>query len=83
MKTYSEKFKAATKIGICHSKNISRVPNNEEVWATIKKMKILKSPGQDGMPALFYKRCWEFIGDDVINMVKIDGKKKSCSSYSP
>ncbi|KAI3832520.1 hypothetical protein MKW98_002066, partial [Papaver atlanticum] len=33
-------------------------------------MKNLKAPGPDGMPAVFFKRCWEHVGEDVTQTIK-------------
>ena len=37
-----------------------------EVEQAFKQMKPLTSPGPDGMPPIFFKSCWDFIGQDVI-----------------
>ncbi|XP_045822486.1 uncharacterized protein LOC123915416 [Trifolium pratense] len=41
----------------------------EEVFQAIKDMKSLAAPGPDGLPALFYHTYWEFIGEDITQMV--------------
>ncbi|XP_026399537.1 uncharacterized protein LOC113295410 [Papaver somniferum] len=33
-------------------------------------MKSLKAPGPDGMPTLFYKRCWETVGEEVTQTIQ-------------
>lgn len=59
-------FQSTSKIDNASDDNISMVPMKEEVWNTIKRMKSLKAPGPDGMPSLFYKQCWELVGDEMI-----------------
>ncbi|KAI3905798.1 hypothetical protein MKX01_024914, partial [Papaver californicum] len=49
---------------------LSAIPSDDEIWNTIKKMKSLKAPGPDGMPPLFFKRCWYHIGKDIANLIK-------------
>lgn len=34
----------------------------DEIWQTINHMVSLSSPGSDGMPALFYMKCWNEVG---------------------
>ena len=41
----------------------------EEVEAALKQMHPSKSPGPDGMPALFYQNYWDIVGSDVVCMV--------------
>lgn len=40
-----------------------------EVLATRDSIGDLKAPGPDGMPALFYKKCWDIVGDKVVSEV--------------
>ena len=44
---------------------LCRIPTREEVKKAIFGIKSLKSPGPDGLPALFYKHYWETVGDQV------------------
>jgi hypothetical protein len=37
----------------------------DDIKEAINSMGDLKAPGPDGMPALFYKRFWELIGEKV------------------
>ena len=41
----------------------------DEVEAALKQMHPSKSPGPDGMPALFYQKYWDIVGSDVMNMI--------------
>ncbi|XP_048494687.1 uncharacterized protein LOC125494872 [Beta vulgaris subsp. vulgaris] len=41
----------------------------EEVKAGLKEMHPCKSPGPDGLPALFYKRYWDLIGAKITTVV--------------
>lgn len=50
-------FKAPIQIDVDSNNNIAHIPTSKEILFTIKRMKSLKSPGPDGIPTLFYKRC--------------------------
>ena len=41
----------------------------EEVETTLKQMALLKAPGPDGMPPLFFQHYWDNIGDDIVKAV--------------
>lgn len=41
----------------------------KEVLAAIDSIGDLKAPGPDGMPSLFYKKCWDIVGDKVLHEV--------------
>lgn len=41
----------------------------EEVLEALKQFESLKSPGPDGLPALFYKKFWDVIGKEVSDTV--------------
>jgi hypothetical protein len=40
-----------------------------EVKEALDSIGDLKAPGPDGMPSVFYKRFWEFVGEKVTNEV--------------
>ena len=40
-----------------------------EVQAALKQMALLKAPGPDGIPPLFYQNYWSLVGDDVTNTI--------------
>ncbi|KAA3452465.1 reverse transcriptase [Gossypium australe] len=37
----------------------------EEIRTALKEMGPTKAPGEDGLPAIFYQKCWPIIGEDV------------------
>ena len=37
----------------------------EEIWKALESIGDLKAPGADGMPSIFYKRFWSFIGNQI------------------
>jgi hypothetical protein len=41
----------------------------EEVKEALESIGDLKAPGMDGMPSVFYKRSWEFVGEEVTSEV--------------
>jgi hypothetical protein len=43
--------------------------SREEIKAALDSIGDLKAPGPDGMPAVFYKRFWETVGDTVVEEV--------------
>lgn len=42
----------------------------DEVWAAIKSLPPDKAPGPDGFTVRFYKSCWEFIKDDIMQALE-------------
>ncbi|XP_074265807.1 uncharacterized protein LOC141588255 [Silene latifolia] len=48
---------------------LSRPFTAQEVRTAVFQMGALKSPGPDGVPAIFYQKCWYFIKKDVTRAV--------------
>lgn len=48
---------------------LSRPFSRLEIEAALSDMHPCKSPGPDGFPALFYKKYWGLVGDDVCAVV--------------
>ncbi|XP_073360407.1 uncharacterized protein [Aegilops tauschii subsp. strangulata] len=46
----------------------------KEVLAALDSIGDLKAPGPDGMPSLFYKKCWDIVGDKVLHENKRKGR---------
>ncbi|KAG8482089.1 hypothetical protein CXB51_027072 [Gossypium anomalum] len=38
----------------------------EEIEAAVFEMGPTKAPGEDGLPGLFYQKCWPIVGNDVV-----------------
>ena len=43
------------------NKRMLSIPNEKEVSAVLARANLLASPGCDGIPALFYKVCWNIV----------------------
>ena len=41
----------------------------QEVEVALKQMALLKSPGPDGMPPIFYQNYWSLVGNDVVDAI--------------
>lgn len=48
---------------------LSRPYSCEEVEAALAEMHPCKSPGPNGLPALFYKKFWDLVGADICDTV--------------
>jgi hypothetical protein len=46
------------------------IPSKEEIWSILNDMKRNASPGPDGFNVEFYLATWEWIGDDVLCLVR-------------
>ena len=51
------------------NENLSRAFSSDEVAAALKQIHPFKSPGTDGMSALFFQKYWNIVGANVTNMV--------------
>merc|ERR1711895_286176 len=40
-------------------------PDKQYILETINKSNINAAPGSDGIPTLFYKECWDIVGDTL------------------
>lgn len=47
--------------------DLTRDFTTDEVKFSLKQMKPLTALGPDGMSPIFFKSCWKFIGQDVID----------------
>ncbi|KAA3454343.1 reverse transcriptase [Gossypium australe] len=49
------------------NKNLKASFTEEEIWTALTEMGPTKAPGEDGLPAIFYQKCWPIIGKEVMN----------------
>ncbi|KAA3480252.1 reverse transcriptase [Gossypium australe] len=49
------------------NKNLKANFTEEEIWTALTEMGPIKAPGEDGLPAIFYQKCWPIIGKEVMN----------------
>ena len=49
---------------------LTRGFTKEEVVIALKQLHLTKSPGLDGMSALFFQKYWSIVGTNVSNLVK-------------
>lgn len=40
----------------------------EDVYVALKSMKPTIAPRPDGMPTIFYQKCWNIVGEDISNL---------------
>ena len=52
-------------------------PTKKDIWITICESNLNAAPGSDGIPSLFYKECWQSMGDPLLMVMKdiFDGKE--------
>ncbi|RZC59006.1 hypothetical protein C5167_006308 [Papaver somniferum] len=65
------------------NKAISDIPTQEEIWQVLKKMGSLKSPGPDGMPPIFFKKCWDKVGNERLKPMLDNLVGKSQYAFVP
>lgn len=60
-----------------HQDTLTGHYSRTEVVEALKHMHPTKAPGSDGTPALFYKKFWHIVGDNVTDLVLqiLNGKK--------
>ena len=46
------------------------VPDKKEIWETLRAMRRNASPGPDGFNVAFYIGAWDWIGDDIVKVVR-------------
>lgn len=49
---------------------LTKVPNAEEIIATLQKLSSDKAPGPNGITVLFFKHFWEVVGLDVVKAMQ-------------
>ncbi|KAI5323915.1 hypothetical protein L3X38_032988 [Prunus dulcis] len=49
-----------------HNESLNWPFARDEVEGALNQMFSTKSPGVDGMPALFYQKYWHIVGNDVV-----------------
>ncbi|CAL1399429.1 unnamed protein product [Linum trigynum] len=54
----------------CFLAGLKAIPNPLEIKAIIKEMNGLKAPGKDGFHAVFYQKCWDQIGMDLVCFIQ-------------
>ncbi|XP_062021223.1 uncharacterized protein LOC133737733 [Rosa rugosa] len=62
-------FEAVTsRVDATSKKSLDQVYRREEIELALKDMNPSKSPGSDGMPARFFQKFWNIIGNDVVDV---------------
>uniref|UniRef100_A0A2N9IM18 Reverse transcriptase domain-containing protein n=1 Tax=Fagus sylvatica TaxID=28930 RepID=A0A2N9IM18_FAGSY len=54
-------------IGAAESSHLERKFDREEVVQVLKDFQGDKAPGPDGFSMAFFHKCWEVVGDDIMN----------------
>jgi len=50
--------------------NLNKLVNKEEVSEVIEDMQNGKAPGRDGFNVDYFKACWNFVKQDILNVVE-------------
>ena len=58
-----------SKVPVEMNQDLIKQFTKEEVEVALKQMHPTEAPGPDGMSAVFYQNFWDFVGNDVVNMV--------------
>lgn len=53
-----------------HNSSLNQPILDDEVLRAAKSIGALKAPGPNGIQAVFYKKCWDLVGQSITNMVK-------------
>lgn len=51
------------------NRRLTREPLVDELWFTVKQIRLLKASGLDDMHAIFYQKCWHVIAKSIFHMV--------------
>jgi hypothetical protein len=54
-------------IGATESSHLERKFDRDEVFQVLKDLQGDKAPGPDGFSMAFFHKCWEVVGDDIMN----------------
>ena len=49
---------------------LEKEPSKQELYETLMASNLKSAAGSDGIPGLVYKKCWDFLGDILIDVVK-------------
>lgn len=47
------------------NQRLSMAYTRDEIFMALQEMGPTKGPRDDGLPALFFQKCWSIVGDDV------------------
>lgn len=51
-------------------RNLERAILNEEIFNAVHHMGIMKAPGPNGFPAIFFQTQWKIIGRDLYRLIQ-------------
>ena len=46
------------------------IPTIDEIKAALHEMGAGKAPGPDGLPAMFYQKNWNIVGEEVTQLIQ-------------